>query len=80
MMENEEFQKLLAKYPLDALIALQVRFNGEREILFDFTIEGIQFPMGDEIAKVIVLGSEDLDMEYESILNGADADETIYRE
>lgn len=80
MMENEEFQEVLGKYPPDALVALQVRFNGERELLFDFTIEGIIIPIGKEMTKTIVLGSEDLDMEYEAILNGADADETIYRE
>ena len=78
--DNREFQSMLKGYPEDAVIALQVRFNGERELLTELTVDGIKFLVGEKELKMIVIGSKDLDMEYEALLNGSDFDETVYRE
>ena len=81
MIENNEFQELLKKYPGDAVMAIQIRFGGDRELLYDLKIEGIKFPVGiDDELKVVTIECEDLNEQYDDLMDGADFNETIYCE
>ena len=76
MIENKEFQKLLKKYPDDIPVAIAVTYNDTTSLLYDLEVEGIKV----ENMKAVIIINQDLNLEYETLLNGADVDEEIYRE
>lgn len=80
MIENKDFQELLKKYPGDAVMAIQIRFAGTRQLLYDLKVEGIKFPVGNDELKVITIECEDLNEEYEVLMDGADFHEAVYSE
>ncbi len=80
MIENNEFQELLKKYPGDAIMAIQIRFAGDRQLLYDLKIEGIKFPVSNGELKVITIECDDLNEQYDALMDGADFNETIYCE
>lgn len=76
MIENKQFQELLKKYPDDAVMAIGIHYNNQTSLLYDVEVKGIAF----ENMKVILIMNEDLNYEYETLMNGADIDKEIYRE
>ena len=76
MIENKEFQNLLKKYPDDIPVAIAVAYNGVTSLLYDVEVKGIKV---DDMKAVIIM-NQDLNNEYETLMNGAEVDEEIYRE
>lgn len=76
MIENKEFQNLLKKYPDNLPVAIAVTYNENTSFLFNLEVKGIKV---DDMKAVIIV-NQDLNLEYETLLNGADIDEEIYRE
>ena len=70
MIENKEFQELLKNYPDDIGIALAIRFNDLTSIFSDIQVKGIACH-GRE---VVIIMSEDVNNEYETLMNGADVE------
>jgi len=73
---NKEFQEILKKYPGDIPVAIAVTYNENTSLLFDLEVKGIKV---DDM-KAMIIVNQDLNLEYETLLNGADIDEEIYRE
>ena len=71
MIENKEFQKLLQKYPKDAIIFMGVKYNGITAF-WDVKVEGIKFQVNDKDFKAIIIINEELSKEYEHLINGGD--------
>ena len=76
MIENKEFQELLKKYPGDLPVAIAVHYNDAMSIFTVIKVEGIEC----QGKKIVIISSEDVDYEYETLMNGADVDEEIYSE
>lgn len=76
MIQNEEFQKLLKKYPGDIPVAIAITYNDTTSIFYDLQVKGISF----EGNKAVIILNEDVNYEYETLMNGCDVDEEIYRE
>ena len=73
MIENKEFQSILAKYPDDAVICMGVRYNGVTAF-WDVRLDGIRFNVNDKDLKVILLLNDELSKEYEHLMNGGDVE------
>ena len=79
MMENKEFQNLLSKYPDDFLVGIALTYNDTTTILWDIEVKGIRVESED--LEAVILINNDLNIEYETLLNGAEIDEEeIYGE
>lgn len=76
MIENKEFQELLKKYPGNLPVAIAVHYNDTNSIFTGIEVKGIEC----QGHKVVIISSKDVDYEYETLMNGADVDEEIYRE
>ena len=76
MIENKEFQDILKKYPDDIPVAIAVAYNGVTALLYNLEVEGIKV---DDMKAVIIM-NQDLNNEYETLMNGAEVDEEIYRD
>ena len=74
MITNVEFQKEISQYPDDLPIAIAVRFNGNISIFYDVMVEGIK--LGD--LKIVAIYNPDVDLEYETLMNGAESVEENY--
>lgn len=70
MITNKEFKELLKKYPDDIGIAIAIRFNELTSIFSDIQVKGIACH-GRE---VVIIMSEDVNNEYETLINGADVE------
>ena len=75
-IDNKEFRELLKKYPDDLPVAIGIHYNNTRGIFTAIGVEGIEC----QGHKVVIISSKDVDYEYETLLNGADVDEEVYRE
>ena len=74
MITNEEFQKEISRYPGDLPVGIAIKFNGNLSIFYDVKVEGIQ--SGD--LKIVVIYNPDVDLEYETLMNGAEDVEENY--
>ena len=74
MKTNAEFQEELARYPGDLPVALAIKFNDNISLFYELAVSGIQ----SEDMKIVIINNEDVDLEYETLLNGAEVDEEIY--
>ena len=74
MITNEEFQKELAKYPKDLPVAIAIKFNEMVSLFYDLKVKGIK----SEDMKIVIINNPDVDMEYETLINGADEIEENY--
>lgn len=76
MIENKELQEILKKYPSDIPVAIAVTYNDTTALLYDLDVKGIQV----DGMKAVIITNPDLNLEYETLLNGAEVDEEIYSE
>ena len=76
MIENKEFQELLKKYPDDLPVAIAITYNDVTSMFYNLEVQGISF----EGNKAVIIINEDVNMEYETLMNGAEVNEEIYRE
>ena len=76
MMENKELQNILAKYPDDIPVAISLTYNDVTALLYEIKVNGIEF----EGKKALIIFNEDLNYEYETLMNGEEVDEEIYSE
>lgn len=77
MIENKEFQKILQKYPDDAIIFMGVKYNG-LTAFWDVKMEGINFKVTETEIKAIILQNDELSDEYEHLMNGGDVDGQVH--
>ena len=70
MITNETLQKTLKDYPKDCTIAISIKYNDVTSIYTDIEVEGIKY----ENEKFVLLFSENVDEEYETLLNGGDVE------
>lgn len=80
MIENKEFREILEKYPDDAVMALCLEYNNQKSLFYDLEINGIKFLAGGDEIKAVIIVNEDFNKEYETLINGGEIDEKIYRE
>lgn len=80
MIENKEFQEILKKYPDDAVMALCLEYNNQKSLFYDLEINGIKFEVEGTEIKAVIIVNEDFNKEYETLINGGEIDEKIYRE
>lgn len=76
MIENKEFQDILKKYPDDIPVAIAITYNDTTAFLYNLEVKGIKV----EDMKAVIIMNQDLNNEYETLMNGAEVDEEIYRE
>ena len=76
MIDNNEFQKLLKKYPGDLPVAIAITWNDVTSLFYDLKVKGVSF----EGNKAVLIINEDVNMEYKTLMNGAEVDEEVYRE
>ena len=76
MIENKEFQQLLAKYPDDITVGIAIRFNDLTSIFSDIQVKGISC----HGRKAVIIMSEDVNNEYETLINGEVNNDEIHRE
>ena len=65
---NKEFQDELARYPKDLPIAIAIQYNGIVGLFYDVKVTGIK----SEDMAVVIINNPDVDVEYETLLNGCD--------
>ena len=73
-MTNDELQKELHKYPGDLPVAIAIQYNESLSLFYAVKVKGMK--SGD--LKVVILHNDDVDLEYETLLNGAEINEEIY--
>lgn len=72
MLTNKEFQEKLKQYDDDYPVAIAINYNGNMGLFYNVTVEGIKV---DDLLLVII-NNPDIDDEYETLLNGADLDDS----
>ncbi len=72
MLTNKEFQEKLKQYDDDYPVAIAINYNGNMGLFYNVTVEGIKV---DDLLLVII-NNPDIDEEYETLLNGADLDDS----
>lgn len=68
MITNKELQDALKKYPDDLPVGMGIQFNDNISVFYDVKTEGIQ--SGN--LKIILIHCPDVDMEYETLMNGSE--------
>ena len=76
-IENKEFQKLLSKYPDDAVMAIAIEWNDNTTMFYNVKVKGVKFTVKDEPMTAVIIMSDDLNCEYETLMNGCGVDEEI---
>ena len=68
MITNKELQDTLKEYPDDLPVGMGIQFNDNISVFYDVKTDGIQ--SGN--LKVIMIHCPDVDMEYETLMNGSE--------
>lgn len=68
MITNKELQDTLKRYPDDLPVGMGIQFNDNISVFYDVKAEGVQ--SGN--LKVILIHCPDVDMEYETLMNGSE--------